>query len=1005
MEETMKNQIRKQLASWIRVGLAVGLVALITLGITRVAVATFSQGAQAQPNTIGSLSGIVLAEDTEEPISAVSVSLFDVVNVAPYPVYFGFTDADGLFDIEGIEAGEYLIRFRPSADSIYQTVFYENNTTVEIVAGQKTSIEAALPRSGLISGRVLDRIMGEPVSNVTVSAYTYGQFVPVSQTTSNDDGTYTLSNIDGETLWLRFEANDLSTSTPYLPYNHLSKFTINAPDHETDINAQLQQGAQISGLVSDAATSSPIDRVTVMVYNENNRLIHETKTDVDGSYRTGGLYPGSYKLCFSKRSGSNQYFDRCYPSAESVADATTLSLAAAERKTGVNTFLSLSATAGNATLAGRVTDATTGAPLSDIRVTVYDPQGAIQNSAQTLETGYYTFTNLIEGEYKLYFSAESGFDSVNYVAQYYNNVPTLSETESISIGDEDSRTDLDVAMQQGGGISGTVESAATGRSLSSILVKLYDESGKTLATTATDIDGLFSFNRLATGNYILEFNPSAENATYLGEFYGDANSQQDATFVSVTAPNVTDALTISLQKGSLIAGMVTGVDSSLPLADVDISVYAQNGCTPIATGVTNAVGAYTTSPALKAGSYRVEFKPSKMGSSSQYLPDAEASIVQITQPNYFGNIDTTLALGAVLYGRIVAADSGLPLDQVTIQPIQPVQANGSRIYGSFLTNAAGLYASYGLPAGSYALELNSFPISKLASSMYAAKNNIELILPAAQAVEHNDLLARGGQISGRIVSAETDIAIESVNVALYSVEADSFVSFAFSREDGTYRFGGLADGVYKVQFQPKNDSVSSAQPTDYRWETYGGNASVESGTEVIIQAANSVAGIDAALEAGGQISGTVFDANNKPLPSSAVLVTDQAGNPIGQSSSDQNGHYITNGLPAGEAIVSFYQTITDDQCQSEVISIYYNNRPDSNSANSVTVANGAITDRIDIVMDPDAVPDVTPTPEATDTPVPSATPQPIETTVGNNPNATVTPIPSTGNTYLPLVNQ
>lgn len=84
----------------------------------------------------------------------------------------------------------------------------------------------ARQRGGLISGTVTDESTGEPLADVQVNAYTYGSRQPVAETVSDENGNYTLSARDGETVWLVFEPQRFSESTQYLPYYHLSALTV-----------------------------------------------------------------------------------------------------------------------------------------------------------------------------------------------------------------------------------------------------------------------------------------------------------------------------------------------------------------------------------------------------------------------------------------------------------------------------------------------------------------------------------------------------------------------------------------------------------------------------------------------------------------------------------------------------------------------------------------------------------------------------------------------------------
>ena len=164
--------------------------------------------------------------------------------------------------------------------------------------------------------------------------------------------------------------------------------------------------------------------------------------------------------------------------------------------------------------------------------------------------------------------------------------------------------------------------------------------------------------------------------------------------------------------------------------------------------------------------------------------------------------------------------------------------------------------------------------------------------------------------------------------------ADEPIASAETNQAGQYTVLGLSSGSYQVQFT--DDSG-----TGYLAQYYKGQASAASATSVSVTPGESTTGIDAALQLGGQVSGTVTAATSDvPLPDIQVWVFDANGNTVGQSITDAHGHYAVNGLATGSYRVQFvaYDGTYADQ--------YYDGQSTIDSATPVSVVAGQTTSGI-----------------------------------------------------------
>ena len=101
------------------------------------------------------------------------------------------------------------------------------------------------------------------------------------------------------------------------------------------------------------------------------------------------------------------------------------------------------------------------------------------------------------------------------------------------------------------------------------------------------------------------------------------------------------------------------------------------------------------------------------------------------------------------------------------------------------------------------------------------------------------------------------------------------------------------------------------------------------------------------LGVGGSISGTVTKSSALPLEDICVEVYDSSGSESGFGYTEPDGSYTIEGLPGGNHRIQFY-----DCGSNNVVSEYYNNKPDLASANRIAVTAGSEITGIDAALAP-----------------------------------------------------
>jgi hypothetical protein len=193
----------------------------------------------------------------------------------------------------------------------------------------------------------------------------------------------------------------------------------------------------------------------------------------------------------------------------------------------------------------------------------------------------------------------------------------------------------------------------------------------------------------------------------------------------------------------------------------------------------------------------------------------------------------------------------------------------------------------------------------------------------------------GGTMSGTVTAQQGGAPIENVGVQALSLGELTSFSFGATDAAGEYAISGLAAQDYQVAFYPE-ESVA-----DYLAEVYDDNSGFP-GDPVTVTPAG-VSGIDAALDRGGRIEGTVTGPGGQPVQFAGVIAFPSIGSyTLGGAATDASGNFSLL-VPAGEHRV--FVSATDGQ-----ISEYYDDAADLASADAVQVTAQQTTSNIDVQL-------------------------------------------------------
>jgi hypothetical protein len=869
----------------------------VLLLLTMVPIASFASATPASAAT-GSISGRVTAADTGAGFSNAYVSIIDLANSVV--LYQAYTTGDGRYTIGGIAPGQYRVAFSsPSAAYLYERYTDRHGThagdLVTVGDGQAvTGIDAALERSGTLSGRVTATDTGAGLAFVRVDIYV--GTASIWWTYTDASGNYSAQMpFDPETDYaIGFDPPD-----PYQTNYYSGAATLAGANRlriasgtAVTANASVAPSGVISGQVTASDTGAPLENVSVRLRHNGGVYLNTLQTDAAGRYATSEMIPnGSYELEFMPPSTgpARMYFGEYYQDAANAAQATPVVVSA-----GVTTTVNAVLQRG-ATISGRLTRSDTSAPLPD--VTVFAQAGQASGFYATTDAnGEYQIAGpLVAGSYALCFYSSSNPAPANlFLDECYNNRSSTYGTprDLVTVAAGENRSGVDAVLQRGGSITGRVTAADTGAELAGVEVRVFVGVGdNAYARVTSDANGVYTTNLPLTGGaYRVDFVPA------IGSPYVTTRTTANVTIGSVTT------LDASLLRGGRIAGRVTASDGGAGLDEVDVTVSGLD--TVFSERIRTNAGEYATTRPLPPGRYIVRFEPVLVeyrqtsefggkyvtGRAAEYLAEyaGDARDVDGATPVSVTSAATTvanavLARAGSLIGRVTTA-GGAAASNVFVQ----VYDAAGRLAAVAYTGDDGNYRTGALSAGWYRLAFNAGGFATIYSGGAAT-------LAAAQPIRVEDgintaavnltLQPNTGSISGRAYDAATGDVNPGTFVQALDAEGRP-ITMASVQPDGAFRIADLPRGEYRLRLVSPIETNHAPGISDiyYDGDTFA------SATVVSVTPPGDTGGIAFAVVSKGALYGTVYAGGERAV-GVMVRVYDASGAVVAERKTPYGGSY------------------------------------------------------------------------------------------------------------------
>jgi hypothetical protein len=562
----------------------------------------------------GSLSGLVTDDDPTAPVPLGNICL-EIYDADPAkwdydPVARGETSdgsggsTTGEFLVTNVPPGEYLVLFLDCGDGAqrFRTEWHTSDgvgtkqrssaSIVSVSDGNETGgVDGALGRTAGLEGVVT--LQGDPSSGLEgISVYAFLAVSPqpefwdyVSWAPTDENGVYSMHGLEPGDYKILF-SDDSDGSKDYVDewYEESGSFaaaealSLSPGETAMGISGTLETGGAIAGVVTEqGAPSVVVSSACVEVYAtgqpdpDDLDVTTHTGTLEDGTFRAGGLPPGTYKVRFSDCHHERRYLPEWHAEAGNYASASVVTVSS----TGTSTVNANLQRGGS--IEGNVSSSDSPPfALPGICVEAWR-DGTFVNQESTDGAGHYDIGGLATGTYRIRFS-DCGFPK-DYASEWWSDAHSMQEATDIAVVTGQPTTGKNAVLGEGGSLSGTVTDEA-GVGLSSVCVDVHryqagSGTGPFIERMGTAPGGAYEVSGLRPGQYEVRFVDGCGGPSdYLEEWYDEQVSEDTANPVTVAAESETVGVDgtlaadvpeqFELTVSATASGMGTGTVSSSP---------------------------------------------------------------------------------------------------------------------------------------------------------------------------------------------------------------------------------------------------------------------------------------------------------------------------------------------------------------------------------------------------------------------------------------------------------
>ena len=588
--------------------------------------------------------------------------------------------------------------------------------------------------------------------------------------------------------------------------------------------------------------------------------------------------------------------------------------------------------------------------FKDITVELLRPDGSVVATTTTDADGNYSFTRLAAGDYTVKVTKAGAIADLTQTEDPDATKDSTSGTVTLNAGNP-VQENINFGYVKKHAISGTVyldqnrDKAKDGGDIaqSGVTVKLVDASGAVVATTTTDADGNYSFTGLNDGTYTVQVDKTGPLASteQTEDPSGNGDSRSQAITFTRSDPDVTN-VNFGYAEDYTVSGTVyydkdrseTLNNGEPGFGGVTVKLLGEDGSV-VATTTTQADGTYSFAK-LPAGKYTVKVEPSDLLKKLEQTEDPDGTkdntsgVVQVGHDNpSVKNVNFGYATNYTIKGTIYrdadrsdTLEDGEKLYQgVTVDLLD---ASGN-VVATTTTDAHGAYAFTNLEEGTYKVRVRKEgPIADLVQTEDpdGTKDNtsgditLELNDPIKENVNFGYI--SDNSISGTIYRDDNRSNSHNGGEAGYPAQTvqlldkdGQVIATTTTDANGNYSFDNLPDGTYSVKV------VKDGALTDLE-QTEDPDGTKDSASEPIVLNEDNPTkkNVNFGYVPDYFIKGTIYrdgnrsgalDAGEKLYEGVTVNLVDADGTVVATTTTDADGSYSFDKLPAGTYSVTVVQ--------------------------------------------------------------------------------------------------
>ena len=910
--------------------------------------------------------------------SGVTVKLVDASGAV---VATTTTDADGNYSFTGLNDGTYTVQVDKTGPlaSTEQTEDPSGNGDSRSQAitftrsdPDVTNVNFGYAEDYTVSGTVYyDKDRSETLNNgepglggVTVNLLDEAG-ATVATTTTKADGTYSFAKLPAGKYTVKVEPSDLlkkleQTEDPDGTKDHTSGVVQVNHDNPSvqNVNFGYATNYTIKGTIyRDADRSESLEDgeklyqgVTVDLLDASGNVVATTTTDAHGAYAFTNLEEGTYKVRVRKEGPIADLVQTEDPDAtkDNTSGDITLELNDPIKENVNFGYISDNSISGTIYRDDNRSNSLNGgeAGYPEQTVQLLDKDGQVIKTTKTDANGNYSFDNLPDGTYSVKVVKDGALTDLEQTEDPDGAKDSASEPITL---DEDNPTKKNVnfgyvpdyfikgTIYRDGNRSGALDAGE--KLYEGVTVNLVGADGTVVATTTTDADGTYSFDKLPAGTYTVTV---AQDGPIAGlEQTGDPDATKDNSSEPITLnngnPSTTDVNFGYIADNSL-SGTVYRDDSRN--GDQDGTEPGYSGVTVqlldasgnvVATTTTDANGTYSFSK-LPDGTYSVKVVKDGELADTEQTEDPDATKDNASEPVTLGEDNPTkdhIDFGYVpdysIHGLVYrdgdrdekhgATEKGYANQTVELRD------KDGKVVATTTTDKNGAYSFEKLPAGDYTvkvvkdgaltdLDQTEDPDSTKDSASgvislgndHRTETDVNFGYIANNSI--NGTIYRDGDRDGR--KGDTEGRYSGVTVQLLDASGN-VVATTTTDKDGKYSFEHLPDGTYSVKVVKDGVLADADQTGD------PDNKLDNASQPITLDENNPTKGdVDFGYVPNNTITGTVYRDDNRDkmingdepgLERVSVQLLDEDGKVLQTLDTDADGNYAFQHLPDGKYTV------------------------------------------------------------------------------------------------------